>query len=71
MSSSLDKRKPEIKVVNVESRHEFMRHVVGYCIDRYPDLADLVHRGRMTFVMLEHLTILKGLIIGRKGGSYY
>ena len=70
MSSSLSVR-PEFLIISVEAGQSFMRQVVDYCIERFPDLVDMVHKGRMPLAMLEYPPVgKKGLTIGRKAGSY-
>ena len=70
-SSSEHLTRPEFKVISVEEGQEFLKQVVDYCIVRYPDLVDLVFRGRIPKDMLEyHPTGVKGLNMGRKAGTY-
>ena len=45
MSSSIQTVRPEFKVISVADGQEFMRQVVGFSIDRYPDLVEMLNRG--------------------------
>lgn len=71
MSSSSLPVRPEFKVISVSDGQEFMRQVVEFCIDRYPDLVEMLNRGVIPVEMLElPMNSLRGSNIGRKAGAY-
>lgn len=71
MSSSSSSVRPEFKVISVADGQEFMRQVVEFSIDRYPDLVEMLNRGVVPMEMLElPMNSLRGSNIGRKAGAY-
>jgi hypothetical protein len=71
LSSSSVPRKPEFKVISVEAGQLFISDVLEFCIDKYPDLVETFHKGRLSIEMLElPMSVIKGSNIGRKAGSY-
>ena len=64
--------RPVFQVISVEAGQQFISGVLEYCIDRYPDLVEMFHKGVIPIELIElPLSSSKASNIGRKRGSYF